>query len=380
MEEIKDVSDWLVKVKDGNNVRASYLWYVDKEKIYEKYHGRLLRSVTKDSMTEYIKIPKRRNKVQKKLIEVLVLPDSKIIIPMRQFCDHYLLKLGENEKRFYSPRQIKYRKVTECSITDQSDHVTSSTVNTRSELNGASVKIGYSDIENMFNLVSTCEDSFALESVADENRILLSLFNGHLNCTLFNGDGLEIGADEIITRPLSIKALLNAKEKMGERGIDISNLILYTDSVGEISLIKDPGVGPLVDYYSKQIITIHTIEMIEMITGIRICRDKNIPIIQKTILEEYDDVIEVKESTWQRFKRLFTRKPILKVKKWRNVTKNIRRSVLFVPNQALGLVSSPKITMEAQRRNEVQAVYLTGATRVSGVIKDNDSVVVIEHV
>ena len=43
--------------------------------------------------------------------------------------------------------------------------------------------------------------------------------------------------------------------------------------------------------------------------------------------------------------------------------------VLFIPNVSFAIVSGKDLTMEAQRRNELQAIHLTATQRIACVIK-----------
>jgi len=56
-----------------------------------------------------------------------------------------------------------------------------------------------------------------------------------------------------------------------------------------------------------------------------------------------------------------------------------RRSVLFVPNVTFGLVSGRDLTMEGQRRNELQAIHVTGTQKTAGLVKNNTSCVRLSH-
>ena len=55
------------------------------------------------------------------------------------------------------------------------------------------------------------------------------------------------------------------------------------------------------------------------------------------------------------------------------------RAVMFIPNVAFGLVSGRDLTMEAQRRNELQSIFLTGTQRISAVVKNVEATVRISH-
>jgi len=48
---------------------------------------------------------------------------------------------------------------------------------------------------------------------------------------------------------------------------------------------------------------------------------------------------------------------------------------MFIPNVAFGLVSGRDLTMEAQRRNELQSIFLTGTQRISAVVKNVEATV-----
>jgi hypothetical protein len=52
---------------------------------------------------------------------------------------------------------------------------------------------------------------------------------------------------------------------------------------------------------------------------------------------------------------------------------------MFIPNVAFGLVSGRDLTMEAQRRNELQSIFLTGTQKIAGVVKNVEATVRISH-
>ena len=56
------------------------------------------------------------------------------------------------------------------------------------------------------------------------------------------------------------------------------------------------------------------------------------------------------------------------------------RSILFIPNITFGVVSGRDLTMEAQRRNEIQAIHLTGTQKVTAIVKNIEGLVRISHV
>ena len=56
-----------------------------------------------------------------------------------------------------------------------------------------------------------------------------------------------------------------------------------------------------------------------------------------------------------------------------------KRSCMFVPNIAFGLVTGRDLTMEAQRRNEIQSIYLTGTQRIAAFVKNIEATCRISH-
>ena len=56
-----------------------------------------------------------------------------------------------------------------------------------------------------------------------------------------------------------------------------------------------------------------------------------------------------------------------------------KRSVLFIPGVAFGLVSGRDLTMEAQRRNEIQAIHLTGTQKIAGFVKNIEATCRVSH-
>jgi len=52
---------------------------------------------------------------------------------------------------------------------------------------------------------------------------------------------------------------------------------------------------------------------------------------------------------------------------------------LSIPNITFGLVSGRDLTMEAQRRNELQAIHVTGTQKVTAIVKNKEGLVLISH-
>jgi hypothetical protein len=52
---------------------------------------------------------------------------------------------------------------------------------------------------------------------------------------------------------------------------------------------------------------------------------------------------------------------------------------MFIPNVAFGLVGGRDLTMEVQRRNELQAIHITGTQRIAGLVKNLEATIRLSH-
>ena len=159
---------------------------------------------------------------------------------------------------------------------------------------------------------------------------------GLLNHWIRGDTGAAIAADAAFGS-LKYLGLLNAKGVIQDQGLDDTNLITYTSGKAIRDLTLDADLDTYIGYSKPAIITEATVERI---AGTNLVRSSAIANGQ-----------------------IATQK----------------RSVMFVPNVAFGLISGRDLTMEAQRRNELQAIHLTGTQKVAGLVKNVEATCRISH-
>ena len=131
--------------------------------------------------------------------------------------------------------------------------------------------------------------------------------------------------------------MVAAKGVIEDEGLDPSNLVTYTTGKAIRDLIFDPDLDSFISFSRPAIITEATVERI---AGTNVVRSSA---------------------------------PAA------GTQANSSRSTMFVPNIAFGLITGRDLTMEAQRRNELQVVFLTGTQRIAGFVKNVEATCRISH-
>ena len=373
-DEISKPSAWLRAVQREENVSPSFVWHINKEKIYENYGKQFIKNfdaneneihtpiatgqVGKSSATEAVTDPATADFMRIMSEQVLVLPNGKVVTPVRQFCETKILPAGTREAFFYDFGPVTFSNITE----DGSTQVTESasvirSAGTNATPRGTRITIGYTQTEESpIDIIASSNRSFALESINDESvEVLNRAFNtdsgssgdattrkakggGAKTNRWINGNsGAQITSDGSGLGTLKYKGLLEAKGVIQDEGLDDSNLIVYTTGKGIRDLTLDADLDSYIGFSRPAIITEATVERI---AGANLVRTSALA---------------------------------------SGTQASSNRAVMFIPNVAFGLVSGRDLTMEAQRRNELQSIFLTGTQRISAVVKNVEATVRISH-
>ncbi len=362
--EIGAPSYWLKAVQQHQNVTSSHMWTINKEKIYEHFHGRFKvyngpdgvekRQVNK-TLGEEDKIRCNHSKYSH---EELVLPNGKVITPIRQFCETKILPPGTKEAFFYDFGQVKFNNIEG---QEQIPIIRSSQATT--EPRGTRLTIGYQQTEESpIGIIEAANKAFSLESIADESIQVMNAANksklheiGHwINSW---GDGINDDID--VEGDLSIIGIQTALNIIAGEGLDVNNAVLYTTGKAIVNMVNS---------YKARNHNICNINDLEKYLEVKLIRSSAC----KTTREEE---IPTRENIFQRIKRIWFRKE----RGTETRGGNGRRSILFIPNITFGLVSGRDLTMEAQRRNEIQAIHLTGTQKIAAVVKNKEGLVLISH-
>ena len=369
--EVAGPVSWMKNVAQEKNVSPSYVWHVNKQRIYDQAGERFVKDFDANEnakytpLTETQKVPATEtvtgpasNDFMRIMSEqVLVLPNGKVVTPIRQFCETKVLAPGTKEAFFYDFGAVNFSAVTE----DGSTQVGESAVTIRSSggpatPRGTKLTIGYTQLEESpIDIVSAANRSYALESVNDESvEVLDRAYNDDVGSS---GDasnrkdkgggvktnrwvdhaGTQVTADASGLSNLTFAGLVAAKGVIEDEGLDPSNLVTYTTGKAIRDLIFDPDLDSFISFSRPAIITEATVERI---AGTNVVRSS------------------APSAGTQA---------------------NSFRSTMFVPNIAFGLITGRDLTMEAQRRNELQVVFLTGTQRIAGFVKNVEATCRISH-
>jgi len=384
VDEISKPSNWFSAVQKSENVSNSFIWHVNKEKLFENYGNKSWAYWDRDGKPIRSKEkPDEKTYGHQHARLTVVLPSGKIITPVRQFCEHKSLPAGQREAFFYDFGSIN---VAQTSEGESVEMVTPTITSKRAETNprGTRIDIGFNEVEDSStDIIASANRSFGLESINDENvEIIERTFNddsytvgkeqikhkgGGIKMWVDNY-GSEIRSDDWMIKgdnKLTLKAVFSALSKILEQGMDITNAVMYTDVHGMMQLLDDPEFLER----NKHSLLESTQFLLEKILGIRVVVSSACP------TTETIDMVPIKETYWKRFRRvlMFKRQPM------ESKGKIGTRSVVFIPQTAFGLVTGELLTMEAQRRNERQVVTLTGTQRTSGILKNVECAVRISH-
>ena len=380
--EISKPSAWFRAVQREENVSPAFIWHINKEKIYENYGKQYYKKY--DAQGNEIRTPVPRNEIGKQFggeavtisvagpadgdfmrimsEQVLVLPDGKVVTPVRQFCETKILPPGTREAFFYDFGPVTFSDIVEgdddpaVAVPLSSPIIRSA--GTETDPRGTRIDIGYQQTEESpIDIIASANRSFALESINDESvEVLSRAYNldtgssGSATVRKAKGGGTKAGrwvdgntgaqitVDGAGLGVLSYRGLLAGKGVIQDEGLDDSNLITYTSGKGIRDLTLDPDLDSYIGFSRPAIITEATVERI---AGTNLVRTSAIaPSTQAGGV----------------------------------------RSAMFIPNVAFGLVSGRDLTMEAQRRNERQIIHLTGTQKISAVVKNVEATVRLSHI
>jgi len=368
--EVSGPASWLRAISRNQNVPSSFVWQLNKQEAFETSDQRFVKKFDANDNVEFIPMTSSQKKATEAVTgppandfmrimseQVLVLPNGKVVTPIRQFCETKILPPGVKEAFFYDFGAVSFSAVTE----DGSTQVGESAVVIRSSGGSASPRgtrltVGYTQLEEApIDIVAAANRSFALESVNDESvEIVNRAYNtdsgsagdatnrkakgaGTKSGRWVDHNGDQITADASGLNTLTFSGLVKAKGVIEDEGLDPSNIITYTTGKAIRDLIFDPDLDSFISFSRPAIITEATVERI---AGTNVVRTSALASGTQT---------------------------------------SSKRSVMFIPNIAFGLISGRDLTMEAQRRNELQSVFITGTQRIVGQVKNVEATCRISH-
>lgn len=368
-------AQWLTKVIAEEDVSMSKIWKVDKEAFVENPELKKIKTLdanfgdvftpfnqyvteSKVKASEAVTGPPSTAFMRIMSEQVVVMPGGKVVTPIRQFCETKILPPGTNQAQFYDFGGVTFSSITEDGTTKVSE---SSPIIRAQQLTaspiGTMVTIGYTQTETSpVDLIAALNRAYALESVNQESiAVLNTAYNtdsgssgdattvkaiGGGSKTGFWVDGstgAQITADASGLGKLSFDGLKAAKGVIQDQGFDDSNLICYTTGKAIRDLIDDPNLDTYIGFSKPAIITEG---VVERVAGVNLVRTSALAAGSQA---------------------------------------NSSRSVLFVPGIAFAIASGRDLTMEAQRRNEIQSIFVTGTQRIASAVRTVEATCRLSH-
>jgi HK97 family phage major capsid protein len=255
--------------------------------------------------------------------QILVTPDGKTSTPIRQFCQVVSLS-GADRAHFYKMGGVSFGAFTEgTEPTNESQSVTKITVTPT--IRGGVQRIGYSQLEDVPALTNAINQSFALEAITDEEKLLHAEFDSVTPSNWINGNsGATITDDDVAGMTMTGKAIVYGKKKIAEQGYATNNLVFLCDPKAYAELLTDSNISTFTQQGQPSITAKGSLEELY---GVSIVVSNNITNTD-------------------------------------NSTNDTLRNLLFVKG-AFGIASSRDLSMESQRDNSVQQVIISGTQRLA---------------
>ena len=325
-ESFKAVHEFFDAVKSGVGSGSSQ-WSINLEDMYSAW-GYKSEAVTISS----------GDRPQVFDTQILVTPDGKTSVPIRQFCNVTSLS-GADRAHWYKVGGVSFGAITEGSEpTNESQTLTKITATPT--IRGAVQRVGFSQIEDVPALTSAINQAFALEAVSDEEALLHAEFDSVTATNWINantGADLASGAsDDVSGMTFKKEAIIYGLKALATQGYNTSrgNVVCILHPKAFAELLADSN---LATYYQQGNANITATGALSELYGVQIVVSPN------TIAQN-------------------------------NTTNDTYRNLMFVKG-AFGIASARDMAMEAQRRNEVQQVIISGTQRVAVKTLDEKQVV-----
>lgn len=324
-EAYKPVHEFFEGVKSGSISENSTSWEVDLDKMYEQW-GYKHEAVTVSSGTPAQQYSK----------SIMIIPGGKSKVPIRQFCDFVKLS-GQEKANWYKLPGFSFGAITEGTEPTNVSQTLAKITATPS-IRGAVQRIGYSQIEDVPGLTNSVNAHMALEAASDEEKLLHAAFDAETPTNWINANtGGTISSDDVASMTFKREAIVASKKKLSEQGYDISpgSLVAILHPKAYSELLLDTNLN---NYYQDAQSSITATGALEKIYGV--------------------DIVVSANVTAQD-----------------NSTNDTYRNIIFAKGDTFGLAATRNLSVEAQRRNEVQQVVVSGTHRVACAVKDEASCV-----
>lgn len=328
------VVEFFQRVRD-NPKDASFpavSWTADKNEYLARWGYRISSGALKEAVT--ISAGDMGQTFSK---QVLVIPGGRIKTPVRQYCNFSEIPQGSDRAHFYTIGAFDFGAITEGTEPTNMAQTVSKKTATPS-IRGAVQRVGYSKIESApFDLVDAVNQAMVLAAIDDEATDLLSTTYDAITPTNWvrADTGAAITSDDVASLTFKREGLLAAKRLIAQQGHDVSpgNLVLFLHPKAYNELLLDANLASFYQYAKPEITALG---LLEQLYGV--------------------DIVIADQ-----------------VKAQDNTTNDTYRNVMAVKGATFGMASARDVTMEAQRRNEIQQIILSGTHRVKSVIIDESA-------
>ena len=317
-------------------------WGADKEE-YMQAHGYLSPAALKSKMEAADSVTTTNTFGINFSKQVLLVPGARMKVPVRQYCNFVQLE-GQDTANFYTIGAVDFAAMTEGTVPTASAQ-TVTRVQAVPSLVGALELIGYSQIESApYNLIDAINEANILAGIdAEAVDLLDTVWDAATHTNAVNGNtGAALANpayDDIASMVFKRDGLVGGKRLIMKEGYDVSpgSLVLFIHPKNWQDLMLDTNMN---NYYQWANPSITAEGMLERLYGVDI------------VIAD-----QVKAKT--------------------NTTNNTFRNCLATKGRTFGLASGRDVLLEAQRRNEIQQVMVTGTQRVKAANVDDKSACMI---
>ena len=316
-EAVAKVYEWFNGVKNGSSNQSSATWSVNLDELYNKWGYKNSEAVTVSS----------GDSPQKYLPQIIVTPDGKVKVPIRQYCQQVSLN-GEDRAHFYKMGGVSFGAITE-GTEPTAESQTVSKITVTPSIRGSLQKVGYGQIEDVKGLTQAINQTFAVEAISDEEKLLHAEFDSVTATNWVNANtGADIASsDDVSGMTFKREGIINAKRTLAESGYDTSagSLVAILHPKAFSELLSDTNLN---GYYQQGSPSVTAKGALEELYGVSIVVSNNITTKDNTNNDTY-------------------------------------RNLIFSKGNAFGIASARDLQMESSRRNELQQVFITGTTRLA---------------
>jgi hypothetical protein len=324
VESFKAVHEFFDSVKAGSGSSDSQ-WTINLDEMYSAW-GYKSEAVTISS----------GDRPQVYDNQVIVTPDGKTRVPIRQFCNVTKLS-GADRAHWYTMGGVSFGGITEgTEPTNESQTLTK--VTATPAIRGAVQRIGFSQIEDVPALTGAINQAFALEAISDEESLLHTEFDSVTATNWIQAnDGSDISSsDDVSGMTFNKEGIIYGLKALATQGYDTSagNVVLILHPKAFAELLNDSDLST---FYQQGQSQITATGALSQLYGVQIVVSPNVTAQNNTTNDTY-------------------------------------RNIMFVKG-AFGIATARDMSMEAQRRNEVQQVVISGTQRIAVKTLDEKQVV-----